>query len=494
MPPARKAPASFPESTPEEQGMDSLLLAQAVDHFNRPENRDLYRIHSMTVIRHGHLVADVCFYPNQHGFAHVSASAAKVFLTTLIGIAVDKGFIASVNERVVDFFPDRTIANLDARKEAMTVRHLLTMTSGLGFDDATDENGMWDSDDWIQFALDLEMSHEPGTWWNYHQPTAFLLSAIISQTTGGNLLAFAREHLFGPLGVVESYWTASPNGHNSGHNELYLTPHDFAKLGQLFLRGGLWKGERVISQEWIDEATGIQWPPSYGYMWSHYDERPEMYWGGGAGGQRLVVSPARDLIVVLTGGGHAHEDIEAIYLEALDTMIFPAALSDEPLPANPGGLTELHDAIARAESPPHGPLPVDPLPQIAVGASGKTFFMDHNPGGILTITLDFEDDELRALMTATEEGNVDTDWVWAFGLDGIARCARSQREQLACGTGGWYDDTTIDLTVDTLGLYEVFRLTAGLSDAGDSLTVTVEDLDRFDPDPTWIMTGTALDP
>ena len=493
-PVARNGPRHFPVSTPEEQGMDSLLLAQAVDHFNRPENSDLYAIHSLTVIRHGHIVADVRFYPNQPDYVHGLASAAKVFLSTLIGIAIEKGYIENIHQRVLDFFPERSVANRNTWKETMTVQHLLTFTSGLGFDDTVDTDGMWDSDDWIQFALDLEMSHEPGTWWNYHQPTAFLLSAIISQTTGSNLLAFARQHLFGPLGVVESYWTASPNGHNSGFNELYLTPHDFAKLGQLFLQGGAWNGERIISESWIEEAISPQLLSNGGYMWAYYPERPEIFWGGGAAGQRLVVSPTRDLVIALTGGGHAHEDVEAIYLDAVDNLVFPAVQSEGPLPDNPGGVADLNEAIARAESPPRDPLPVDPLPQIAEDASGRTFFMHENPGGILTISLAFEADELRARMTATDEGVVDTDWIWVFGLDGIARCARGQREQLACGTGEWLDGSTVELIVDTLGLYEVFRLTVALSDGGDSLTVTVEDLHRFDPDPTWTMTGTARNP
>lgn len=219
----------------------------------------------------------------------------------------------------------------------MTVEHLPTMISGLGFDDSVDENGMWDSDDWIQVALDLEMTAEPGTCRNYHQPTAFLRSAIIPQATGMNLFAFAREHLFGPLRYIHFYWWANPKGHNTGRNELYITPHDFANPGQLFLQRGMWNGERILSQSWIDDATRVHVGTSYGSMWTIYRDIPNAYRGGRALGQRLVVSPDHDLVVALMGDGHAHEDIEAIYLEALYWMIMPAVHSEGPLRATRAG-------------------------------------------------------------------------------------------------------------------------------------------------------------
>jgi hypothetical protein len=160
--------------------MSSDLLADAVDYLR--QQRDLYYIHSLTLVHNGYIVADVYFYPYGPGQLHKLSSTGKVFTSAVIGLAIDHGHIAGVDQAVIDFFPDRTIANLDDWKRAMTIEHLLTMTSGLGgqlsYDDEADELGS--SEDPVQYALDLPMSAEPGTVWRYSNPNAFLLSAIIT--------------------------------------------------------------------------------------------------------------------------------------------------------------------------------------------------------------------------------------------------------------------------------------------------------------------------
>jgi CubicO group peptidase (beta-lactamase class C family) len=485
----RLAPSDFPISTPEAQGMDSELLAEAIEFLL--EERDLYNIHSLTIVRNGHIVADAYFYPYQPGPMHNLASTTKVFMTTLIGVAIDKGYLTSVDDRVVDYFPDRTIANLDDWKREMTIEDLLTMTSGLGFDDDQDTDDMEDSNDWVQAALDLPMSHRPGTWWNYHQPTAFLLSAILSEASGMNALDFARAHLFGPLGIVDAHWTASPNGNNSGYNELKLPPHDIAKLGQLFVQRGMWEGRRVISESWIDKATSILVGDFYGYMWNHYPDFPECYQGGGALGQRLVVSPSRDLVVVFTGGGYAHEDIERIYLEALDSYIHPSILSDGPLPPNPDGQGVLADSISLAASTDRQPHPIDPHPDIAAEISGAIYTIEPNAFELLTMSLTFAaDDEASVRIISTGAVSQDSDFEWVVGLDGIERCGRAILGIPACGTGGWLNNEMFEMTIDTLGLFSLFRLTFIFESGGDEMSVVVEDLDWWEPDPTVTLTGT----
>lgn len=118
--------------------------------------------------------------------------------------------------------------------------------------------------------------------------------------------------------------------------------------------------------------------------------------------------------------------------------------------------------------------------------------MDENPAEISTITVNFgEDNDIRARMTASGSETYDKDWVWAAGFDGIARCCRGQRRELACGTAEWRDDQTFEMTIDTLGLYRVFRITTTFSNGGNRAALTVEDLDRFDPEPTWTMAFTV---
>jgi len=467
--------------------MDSELLAESIDFLLG--QRDLYNIHSMSVVRHGHVVADVYFWPYQPGTMHNLASTTKVVMSTLIGIAIDQGYIAGVDEPVLGFFPDRTIANVDRRKRALTLEHLLTHTSGLGSDDDTDTTAMEASSDWVQYALDLPMSHDPGTTWNYHQPSVFLLSAILSQTTGMSALEFAAENLFRPLGLTTSAWFASPQGITKAYSDLRLTPHGLAAFGQMILEGGSWNDKQLVSQSWVSVATSRLVDDFQGYMWSHYAEYDSFFIGGGAKGQRLVVSPTYDLVVVFTGGGYAHSDIESVYLEALSSYIFPAVQSDEPLPANPSGESLLQNAVQTAASVGREPEPPQPLPDTAAEVSGRTCVMDDNWIGLLTATLGFPTGaEARLLITATGEVTSDRAYEFAAGLDGIERLAYGRLGIPAAGTGRWEDDSTFVMDVDELGNLIVLRLTFVFE--GDLVTVTMEDMDWWQPRHPIVLTGT----
>ena len=163
-------------SNPEEQGMDSKLLAEGLDFLK--EHREEYHLHSLLVIRHGYIVADVYFHPFAPGMMHDLASVTKSFTATLLGIAIDKDYIESVQQPVLDFFPERTIANLDADKEAITVEDLLTMRSGFECINRPTEVTlfqMMESPDWIQFTLDLPMAEAPGTRFIYCSSNSHLL-------------------------------------------------------------------------------------------------------------------------------------------------------------------------------------------------------------------------------------------------------------------------------------------------------------------------------
>jgi CubicO group peptidase (beta-lactamase class C family) len=470
--------------------MDSVRLAQAVDSL--ASQRDLYNIHSLAVMRHGSVVADASFWPSQPGQLHHVASVTKAVTSALIGIAIDQGYIAGVHERVLDFFPDRTIANRTAWKEAMTIEHLLTMTSGLGGVLPYEEEAaaMEASPDWLQFALDLPMTAEPGTVWRYSNPNTFLLSAIITQTTGRSAHEFARAQLFRPLGIVRSiWWPESPQGITDGSGSLMLAPHDLARFGQLFLQRGAWQGRQIISQSWVAESTSPHWGGFQCYLWS-WDSGLEIYVAGGAKGQRLVVSVGHDLVATLTGGGYAHEDIERIYREALRSYIFPAVISDAPLPANPAGVAQLVAAIERAAQPNAEPTPVDPLPAIAALISGRTFLMDANPLEILTLKLDFPaGDEAWLRITALPHWIYDDDFQWAAGLDGIERFAPGRLGILAAATGAWQDEETFLMEVDELGNLELWRLAFDFLDGGERVSITLEDPYFWDPDPTLVLGG-----
>ena len=180
------------------------------------QEQNSFTIHSLLIIRNGYIVTDAYFYPFAQGYLHGLASATKSLTSSLIGIAIDKGYIESVEQPILDFFPEYSVANLDANKAAMTLEDLLTMSSGFECNNADVDAPMLASPDSVRFALDLPMAAEPGTRYVYCNANVHLLSAIIQKTTGMSALAFAQEHLFGPLGVSDAIWLSDPQGNNIG--------------------------------------------------------------------------------------------------------------------------------------------------------------------------------------------------------------------------------------------------------------------------------------
>ena len=229
-------------STPEEQGMDSALLADGLEYLMEQSGFD---IHSLTVIRNGHIVTDANFFPFRAGELHDLASVTKSFTATLVGMAIEQDLIEGVEQPVLEVFPDRTVANLDADKEAMTVEDLLTMSPGFECRRSPDTTAqMMETPDWVQFALDQPMTHEPGTAWAYCGVASHLLSAAIAETSGMHALDFASSHLLLPLGIDDARWFTDPQGNHRGWGDLFLHPHDAAKLGYLYLSGGEWDGRQ----------------------------------------------------------------------------------------------------------------------------------------------------------------------------------------------------------------------------------------------------------
>jgi CubicO group peptidase (beta-lactamase class C family) len=471
--------------------MDSVLLAQAIDYLGG--QRDLYNIHSIAIVRHRHLVAEATYWPSKPDQIHHVASITKVFMSALIGIAIDQGYIAGVDEPVISFFPDRTIANCDQWKEAMTIEHLLTMTSGLGgvLDYEAEEAAMMASPDWVQFSLDLPMTTEPGTVWRYSDPNALLLSAIISATTGVSAHEFAKEHLFEPIGITRSiWWPPSPQGITDGSGGLMLAPLDLARFGQLFLQEGAWDGRQVISQSWVATSTSVHVGGFYCYLWGTYGDLPGLYFGSGSQGQRLAVSPSDDLVVAFNGGGYFNDDVETVYLEALRSYILPAVVSDQPLPSNPDGVGELERVVASVGRPAQVPVPVPPFPPIAASVSGQTYLLDANPLEMQSVVLTFPGEhEARLRVTSSGYWTYDRDFQWAVGLDNIERHAPGRLGILAAGRGEWMDGHTLLIDVDELGNLELHRVTLAFLGGGEEISVKIEDPYPWHPDPTLILTG-----
>jgi CubicO group peptidase (beta-lactamase class C family) len=335
--------ADWPRSTPDAQGMDAAALAALDGAFRRGDHG---YVDGMLVIRHGHVVWDAAYrhdyaslFKAEHGprgiynyydpewhpyhrgsDLHTMQSVSKSVTSALVGLALHRGELRGLDEAVLSFFPGYPAAD-DPRWRRMTVRHLLTMTTGIRWDESTvaytdPANScarMEASQDWLRFVLAQPMAEEPGRTFVYNSGATQLLSQVLKQATGVHADEYAARHLFAPLGIGAFQWKKTPTGHPDTEGGLYLRPHDLARLGMLYLKGGTWSGTRLLPERWVAESTapavdvvragGPPW--KYGYQWWLVPAAGAP--GGyvpmalGYGGQRLMVVPQHDLVAVFTG-------------------------------------------------------------------------------------------------------------------------------------------------------------------------------------------------
>ena len=259
---------------------------------------------------------DPAWHPYYHGTdEHTMQSVSKTVTSATIGVAMARGdFKAPLSTPVLHYFDESKVKNVDARKRRMTLRDLLTMTSGLDWNEDVpyaDTNNPSDlmeaTDDWVQFVIDRPMKDEPGKVFAYSSGATELLAYIFQRETGADIERYAHSHLFEPLGIRNYHWKRTPLGVVDTEGGLYLRAPDLAKIGLLYMHGGLWNGQQLITSDWvkesltprIDAGEGFQ----YGYQWwlLPHGTPPRLAWlARGMGGQRLMVFPEDQLIVVST--------------------------------------------------------------------------------------------------------------------------------------------------------------------------------------------------
>ena len=276
-------------------------------------------VHSAMVLQHGRVVAEQWMNGSSPAEEHVLNSVSKTFTSMAVGLAIEQGLLR-LDDRVADFFPDKLPPSPSDKLRRITVRHLLTMNCGHDTDPtASVRNG---EGDWIEGFLAYPVEHEPGTRFCYNSLGTYMLSAIVQKVTGETVLDYLTPRLFTPLGIEGMTWQQSPQGINCGGWGLYLKTEDLAKMGQLLLQRGRWKGRQLIPAHWIDEASREQvpctpagmkpadaerrglnrqnsdWVQGYGYqMWRC---RHNAFRADGAAGQYIVVLPDVDAVIVNT--------------------------------------------------------------------------------------------------------------------------------------------------------------------------------------------------
>jgi CubicO group peptidase (beta-lactamase class C family) len=331
-------------STPEEQGMDSGALAKLIE-FGTSRGLD-----SLLIARHGKIVLDAYYAPYTADTLHDIHSATKAVIGTLTAIALKEGLLDSTDHRLLDFFGDRGIANVDDNKNAITLQSLLDMTSGIDWNEPLTGlpeswSAMKRSPDWVKFILDRPMAGAPGQVFNYNSGNPHLLSAILTKLTGMSASDYAKAKLFGPLGITAWHWPHDPQGISTGGSDLAMRPRDMAKLGYLYLRNGEWENQKLIAPAFLERARhatlnmNLPREPELRYanfFWALPDKH--VYMANGYHCQLIMVFPVQDLVAVTTAR-------DFCLLSKLADLISGAVKSDTAIQPDVAGAALLASAI-----------------------------------------------------------------------------------------------------------------------------------------------------
>ncbi|MGH7912466.1 MAG: serine hydrolase domain-containing protein [Candidatus Dormibacteraceae bacterium] len=348
---------SLPRSRPSEQGVAAAGVLAYLDGVERAG----IDLHSLMVVRHGAVVAEGWWAPYSADRVHLLYSLSKSFTSSAIGIAEAEGLL-SIDDLVLDHFPDEAPANPSPHLRAMRVRDLLAMASGHRED--TVERVMAGAPDLVRAFLALPPEHAPGTRFTYNQGCTHTLAVLVRRRSGRSLLDFLRPRLLDPLGIDQAIWTLASDGVEQGYSGLHAVTESVAKLGQLYLQRGRWRGRQLIPETYVEEATRKQvenrdqaenpdWQQGYGFQF--WRCRGDAFRGDGAFGQFCVVLPGKDAVVACTAQtAEMQAELDLVWEHLLPAMgaadLEPDERAEEQLARRLGDLS-----TARVEGRSQGP-------------------------------------------------------------------------------------------------------------------------------------------
>lgn len=398
------AASSLPRSTPEAQGISSAAILSFVDE----ADHKLDSLHSVMIVRHGHVVAEGWWAPYAAGTRHELYSLSKSFTSTAVGLAVAEGKL-SVDDPVLKFFPEDAPAEPSANLKAMRVSDLLRMSAGHEKEIPISREALTP-----KAFLAQPVPFKPGTRFLYNTPATFMLSAIVQKVSGQNVRDYLQPRLFTPLGIETPVWDANAQGVSLGGYGLYVRTEDIAHFGQLYLQKGKWEGKQLLPATWVEAATARQtsngssptsdWDQGYGYQF--WRCRHGAYRGDGAFGQYCLVMPEQDAVIAITSG---LGDMQAVLNLIWDRLL--PAMQPKKLPADKVTQKQLTTRLAGLTLPmAKGTVTSPTLTRVA----GKKFVFPANEQKLESLTLD--GGPYGATLT--------------FQFDG-----REQR--VVCGAGAW---------------------------------------------------------
>jgi CubicO group peptidase (beta-lactamase class C family) len=324
----------FSESS--EQDFDTEQLIIALDE---AENRK--SIYSILVIRNGYIVAERYYRGHDENSSFNIRSVSKSFLSAMTGIAIENGIINSINDKMLDFFPEYDHSGLDTRKQDITIKHLLTMQAGIDHEH-NNYSRLYGSSNWIQSAIEEPLLYNPGETHSYNTFLTHLISGIITKESGMSTYEFGQDCLFDPLGITIQDWKQSPQGIYFGGNNMFFTTRDMAVLGYLYLNGGEINGIQIVQQDWVEESLKNHMPQQqqgwswgdlhnggYGYLWWLGEIKGyKVFLAIGHGGQFVICFPKLDMIVATNSNAYVGwtkaDENERTVLDLVANYIIPA--------------------------------------------------------------------------------------------------------------------------------------------------------------------------
>lgn len=289
---------AFVRATPESQGISSDLFAALLRELDASKDTEM---HHFMALRHGKVICECNFAPYPKGMWHITHSMCKSITGMAIGMLIEEGKL-KLDENIYDIFPDHINAFSKIFRPVITVEHLLTMTSGVTFN----ESGIVSGNDWLGSFLNASVNGKPGTEFQYNSLNTYVLSAIVTKRTGETLTEYLTPRLFGPLGITKYYWETCPKGITKGGWGLFLCAEDMAKLGQLYLQRGKWNGQQLVSEYWIEISTARHLKTqndTYGYGYQLWmEQRPGSFEYNGMLGQNVIIYPDMDMVLVTNAG------------------------------------------------------------------------------------------------------------------------------------------------------------------------------------------------
>jgi CubicO group peptidase (beta-lactamase class C family) len=462
--------AVLPRSTPEEQGIPS----SAILAFVQEADATIDALHSLMVLRHGRVVAEGWWAPYRREDPHLLFSLSKSFASTGIGLAAAEGRL-SLDDPVLEFFPDDAPTEPSANLNAMRVRDLLSMSTGHHAEVLDPFPYVDPAVSQARAFLALPVAHKPGTHFVYNTPASYMLSAIVQKVTGTTLLEYLRPRLFDPLGIRDPRWDATPRGVSLGGFGLSLTTEAVARFGQLYLQRGVWNGRRLLPETWVEAATARQvsngsnpdsdWDQGYGFQF--WRSRHGTYRGDGAFGQFCLILPEHDAVVAITAGTRD--------LPAIPNLVWKHLLGGMragALPPDAATHARLAQKLDSLVLPPPPGAPASPLEK---RVSGRTYEFPKNEGGIEAVRVDLGAAPALVVRAGGRDHRVPFGrgtWVRGGTLLAWGSSLPVTAGQPVAASGAWTDEDTLTVRAS---FYETpFCETLRLRFAGEALVLDQE--------------------